>query len=619
MAPDGYPYRFVDTNLDGTPDTVLDRSAGAVWGTGSLIVDPAFKSEILAYQSANQTGFAMANSLCGTAAQVDPALCGFAAFNGLSGPGGPASSIAAGASALLAGSSAAAISATNNRFLCNSPPGTASASCRVALTSALVRINTDPGDAVGAFSDGGVSFFALAGQALGQSLTPQQEALLGCGPFHQADCDIDGIDMMNAEASVLLQSWPGFDGSTGSIDTYDVRDRSIWHPGTIGFVGGPVATRHENGRTYILPGARGPLDPGYDVAVDGCVGPGPFGCNAGDNGRATAARVLAQPYTAQPYRSELAAVSWNLLQIVATGGRDPNPDFPALTEFDPFDPFGLGIITRGPYAGQVRPGVDPALVDGVNPTACGLWRIALCESVRSFLSTAGARRNDVRAGGANGFGRRDFVWHSSGELVVEYDKRNVLGFAFDFDESVTKSNWGVEATWINRQIFLDNDEFDGTSESGTINLTISADRPTFINFLNPGRTFFFNAQLFVQYIDDYHDNFYANGPVNVLGTLTAFTGYHQDRLMIYNTLVYDVMSQSGAILPSVVYRFTESFSATIGANVFMGRQQMIDSSINEIRPGVNRTGRNAYQDAVENGLSAVREHDEIFLQVRYTF
>lgn len=89
--------------------------------------------------------------------------------------------------------------------------------------------------------------------------------------------------------------------------------------------------------------------------------------------------------------------------------------------------------------------------------------------------------------------------------------------------------------------------------------------------------------------------------------------------MIYNTLVYDVMSQSGAILPSVVYRFTESFSATLGANVFMGRQQMIDSSINEIRPGVNRTGRNAYQDAVERGLSAVREHDEIFLQVRYTF
>ena len=368
----GNPLRYVDTNLDGYPDTVLDRSAGTIWGTGSLIVDPAFKSEVLAYQSANQTAFAMASTLCGTAAESDPALCGFAAFNGQSGPGGAASPIAAGASALLAGSSAAAISATNNRALCNSPPGTPSASCRVAVSGALVRINTDPGDNVGAFSDGGVSLFALVGQALGQGLTPHQEALLGCGPFYQADCDIDGIDMMNAEASVLLQSWPGFDGSTGSIDTYDVRDRSFWHPGTIGFVGGPVATRHENGQTYILPGARGPLDPGYAVGVDGCAGPGPFGCNAGDNGRTTAARLLAQPYTAQPFRSELAAVSWNLLQIVATGGRDPNPDFPALTEFDPFDPFGLGIITRGPYAGQVRPGVDPTLVDGVTPVACGL-------------------------------------------------------------------------------------------------------------------------------------------------------------------------------------------------------------------------------------------------------
>ena len=29
--------------------------------------------------------------------------------------------------------------------------------------------------------------------------------------------------------------------------------------------------------------------------------------------------------------------------------------------------------------------------------------------------------------------------------------------------------------------------------------------------------------------------------------------------------------------------------------------------------------RNAYKDFVENGLSAIRDRDEIFLRVRYTF
>ena len=33
----------------------------------------------------------------------------------------------------------------------------------------------------------------------------------------------------------------------------------------------------------------------------------------------------------------------------------------------------------------------------------------------------------------------------------------------------------------------------------------------------------------------------------------------------------------------------------------------------------NRTGRHAYKDFAENGLSAVRDRDEIFLRVRYTF
>jgi len=203
--------------------------------------------------------------------------------------------------------------------------------------------------------------------------------------------------------------------------------------------------------------------------------------------------------------------------------------------------------------------------------------------------------------------------------VLDYQKRNVLGFAFDFDEERTKSSWGVEMSWVNRQPFANADEFDGVSRVNTLNLTVSADRPTFIDFLNPGRTFFINTQWFFQYIDDYGENFYANGPVNVLGTLTAFTGYHQDRLMFFSTAVFDVMSRSGALLPSVIYRFNENLSVSLGVNVFFGTSQWRDAPINELRPGLNRTGNHAYEDAVQNGLSVLRERDEVWLNVRYTF
>jgi hypothetical protein len=79
------------------------------------------------------------------------------------------------------------------------------------------------------------------------------------------------------------------------------------------------------------------------------------------------------------------------------------------------------------------------------------------------------------------------------------------------------------------------------------------------------------------------------------------------------------MSGSGALLPSITYRFTESFSASVGVNVFFGHEQLRQAPINEIRPGLNRTGHDAYMDAVVNGLSALRERDELNLTIRYTF
>ncbi|MEB2343605.1 MAG: hypothetical protein OZ948_02565, partial [Deltaproteobacteria bacterium] len=72
-------------------------------------------------------------------------------------------------------------------------------------------------------------------------------------------------------------------------------------------------------------------------------------------------------------------------------------------------------------------------------------------------------------------------------------------------------------------------------------------------------------------------------------------------------------------LPQVVYRFNESFSATVGANFFFGREQFVNSPISELRAGQNRTGDHAYEEAAENGLAVLRDRDEIYLTLRYTF
>ncbi len=84
----------------------------------------------------------------------------------------------------------------------------------------LVRLNVDPCDGFLSNGLGGCtpiparsSFPARSSNSV---LTDEQEALMGCGPFWGTDCELDGIDLRNAESSVVMQSWVGFEGSYAS-------------------------------------------------------------------------------------------------------------------------------------------------------------------------------------------------------------------------------------------------------------------------------------------------------------------------------------------------------------------------------------------------------------------
>jgi hypothetical protein len=251
---------------------------------------------------------------------------------------------------------------------------------------------------------------------------------------------------------------------------------------------------------------------------------------------------------------------------------------------------------------------------------CSFAAPQFCGNVKGFLGVAGPNRNHVKAGGSDRFGRRDFLWHSGGELMLRYAKRNVFGVSSDFSEDVSKTNWGVEFTWIGGTPYLNSDSYnDGVTESDSLNVTVSVDRPTFINFLNANRTFFFNTQWFFQYLTNYDNGFQANGPFNVLFTFAMFTGYYQDRLLPTMVTVYDFGSHSAGFLPSITYRFNESFSLTTGVNYFTGQGQYKDMPVRDFAPTSGRAGDKAYENGVENGLSVINRRDEVFLRLRYTF
>jgi hypothetical protein len=424
-----------------------------------------------------------------------------------------------------------------------------------------------------------VDFFYSGGpqSSLSARLTDHQEALLGCGPLFKTSCDLDGVDVLNMEGGVFFQS---FTNTTGTFDPdpdvrWDTFDRSRPQPGTVGFEGAPLCTRFENGKTYVLPGCRGPGDEGYNVREDGTT------------------TGLLHPFTGQQFANELAALSWNVLLGVAAFSM-AGDDGVQPQDFDPTQPFRVG--------------------------GCSFRQPQFCGTVAALLDLSGQQRNSIRAGGNGRFGRTDFVHHSGGVGVLKVDKSNVFGFSMDFAEDVTKSNWGIEFTWVEGLHVGDNDAQDGLADGVDLyRLTISVDRPTFVNFLNANRTFFINSQWFFQYTDEYEESYAGGYQWDIFGVLAIATGYFQDRLLPSLTMVYFVRNNSFAVLPQITYRFTENFQASFGVAAFAGREQERVMPINGLAPVGQRFGRNAYKTFTEPGLAAVRERDEIFLRIRYSF
>ncbi len=143
---------------------------------------------------------------------------------------------------------------------------------------------------------------------------------------------------------------------------------------------------------------------------------------------------------------------------------------------------------------------------------------------------------------------------------------------------------------------------------------------TCCRFLNKNRTFFFNSQVFLRYIPKWSESFVSNGPVTALMTFSVFTGYMQDRLLPGFTAVYDWHSRSGALLYSLSYRVSERFTFQFGVNSFFGRFQKREAALVPIGvAGNGGGGQGAHKSWTEQGLSLVRDRDELFFRARYSF
>ncbi len=195
---------------------------------------------------------------------------------------------------------------------------------------------------------GEVPISASVPGGIADAFSPAQQGLLGCGNFIGNLCDRDGIRLgpgsdfpfpASTEASVLLQSTPA---ASGIFDTAFDATTDPDPPGTVNAVGSAVATRDSGGNVVILPGARGPGEAGYDVAVDG--DPAPIGFDA-SQGNPLGFQLAGHPFSGDAWRSEMAALSWNFMVALVTFSVPDDAQNIQPDEFDASDPLRKGACS----------------------------------------------------------------------------------------------------------------------------------------------------------------------------------------------------------------------------------------------------------------------------------
>src|SRR5690606_8140305 len=153
----------------------------------------------------------------------------------------------------------------------------------------LVPLAVDPGDGPPTGS-------------LSARLSASQQALLGCGPWWGTPCEASGVNLLGAEASVILQGW--FGGEGVYVPGY---------PGTIGFPP-PIG---------FVPPDRNPAAPPGTVSLPS----------------RPALPPIVEPLPSGWPRTEMAVLSYNfqLLLVAFSGGPNADPARPG--HFDRSDPY----------------------------------------------------------------------------------------------------------------------------------------------------------------------------------------------------------------------------------------------------------------------------------------
>ena len=162
---------------------------------------------------------------------------------------------------------------------------------------------------------------------------------------------------------------------------------------------------------------------------------------------------------------------------------------------------------------------------------------------------------------------------------IHFPRVTLVGASVDFYVDPVKSAIRMEMAHTSGEEFADTSKSALHSESDVIRWVIGWDRPTYIRWLNPNRTFLLSAQIFGQHILD-HKSISHPGTGSQIGFQDWKNGYigtflfqgffANDRILPRLILARDFRAKATVLGPGVDYLINDNLRLIFGANIKLG-------------------------------------------------
>lgn len=161
---------------------------------------------------------------------------------------------------------------------------------------------------------------------------------------------------------------------------------------------------------------------------------------------------------------------------------------------------------------------------------------------------------------------------------IHFPRVTLVGASADFYIDPLKSAFRMEAAYTSGEEFADTSKPRLFSESDVLRWVVGWDRPTYIRWLNPNRTFLLSGQIFGQHLLDHETQKSVLGEQigfqdwksSFIGTFLFQGFYANDRILPRVITAYDFRARAAVLAPGIDYLISDSLRLIVGANIKLG-------------------------------------------------